>query len=211
MFCYSFLFGAGVGLAYTAPMVNGWKWFPEKKGLVSGAVVAGFGAGGFVFNQVGYIYSWARVFFLGLWFWFGLVWFGLASFGLGVSGALFVRFVSSKTAIFSSLPCSVILVYFSPAGQPAIRWDVLERVAFDVRIGRGESRVRLMLMRSGSSFPRKRALLAVLPSLDSEQSGSCSAWWGVDNVWVRVGVWIGCVVSETAPFYVRVQRLYPSW
>lgn len=52
MLCYSFLFGAGVGLAYTAPMVNGWKWFPDKKGLVSGAVVAGFGAGGFVFNQV---------------------------------------------------------------------------------------------------------------------------------------------------------------
>lgn len=52
MFCYSFLFGAGVGLAYTAPMVNGWRWFPDKKGLVSGAVVAGFGAGGFVFNQV---------------------------------------------------------------------------------------------------------------------------------------------------------------
>ena len=53
MFCYSFLFGAGVGLAYTAPMVSGWKWFPNKKGLVSGAVVAGFGSGGFVFNQVG--------------------------------------------------------------------------------------------------------------------------------------------------------------
>lgn len=52
MLCYSFLFGAGVGLAYTAPMVNGWRWFPDKKGLVSGAVVAGFGAGGFVFNQV---------------------------------------------------------------------------------------------------------------------------------------------------------------
>lgn len=52
MLCYSLLFGAGVGLAYTAPMVNGWKWFPDKKGLVSGAVVAGFGAGGFVFNQV---------------------------------------------------------------------------------------------------------------------------------------------------------------
>lgn len=52
MFCYSLLFGGGVGLAYTAPMVNGWKWFPDKKGLVSGAVVAGFGSGGFVFNQV---------------------------------------------------------------------------------------------------------------------------------------------------------------
>ncbi|KAG5190612.1 major facilitator superfamily domain-containing protein [Tribonema minus] len=53
MFCYSFMFGAGVGIAYTAPMVNGWRWFPGKKGLVSGCVVAGFGAGGFIFNQVG--------------------------------------------------------------------------------------------------------------------------------------------------------------
>ncbi|CAM9916017.1 unnamed protein product [Ascophyllum nodosum] len=53
MLCYSLLFGAGVGIAYTAPMVNGWRWFPNKKGLVSGAVVAGFGCGGFVFNQVG--------------------------------------------------------------------------------------------------------------------------------------------------------------
>lgn len=52
MFCYSFLFGTGIGLAYTAPMVNGWRWFPDRKGMVSGAVVAGFGAGGFVFNQV---------------------------------------------------------------------------------------------------------------------------------------------------------------
>jgi len=51
--CYSIMFGLGVGIAYTAPMVNGWKWFPEKKGLVSGCVVAGFGAGGFIFNQVG--------------------------------------------------------------------------------------------------------------------------------------------------------------
>lgn len=55
MFCYSFLFGTGIGLAYTAPMVNGWRWFPNRKGMVSGAVVAGFGAGGFVFNQVWYV------------------------------------------------------------------------------------------------------------------------------------------------------------
>lgn len=52
MFCYSFLFGSGIGIAYTAPMVNGWRWFPDRKGMVSGAIVAGFGAGGFVFNQV---------------------------------------------------------------------------------------------------------------------------------------------------------------
>ncbi|CAM9435940.1 unnamed protein product [Chrysoparadoxa australica] len=53
MLCYSALFGTGCGLAYTAPMVNGWKWFPTRRGMVSGAVVAGFGSGGFIFNQVG--------------------------------------------------------------------------------------------------------------------------------------------------------------
>jgi MFS transporter, OFA family, oxalate/formate antiporter len=53
MLFYSFMMGAGIGIAYTAPMVNGWRWFPDKKGLVSGCVVAGFGSGGFIFNQVG--------------------------------------------------------------------------------------------------------------------------------------------------------------
>jgi len=53
MALYSGLFGFGVGLAYTAPMVAGWKWFPDKKGLVSGSVLTGFGAGGFFFNLIG--------------------------------------------------------------------------------------------------------------------------------------------------------------
>ena len=30
-----------------------WQWFPKNKGLVSGAVLTGFGAGGFVFNYIG--------------------------------------------------------------------------------------------------------------------------------------------------------------
>lgn len=50
---YSVLFGAGVGLGYTAPMAAGWKWLPESKGLVSGGILAGFGAGGFIFSLIG--------------------------------------------------------------------------------------------------------------------------------------------------------------
>ena len=50
---YSIVFGAGVGLAYTAPMLAGWSWLPKSKGLVSGAVLTGFGAGGFFFNIIG--------------------------------------------------------------------------------------------------------------------------------------------------------------
>lgn len=51
--CYGGLFGMGVGLSYTPPLVCGYKHFPQHKGLVSGFVVSGFGAGAFVFNQVG--------------------------------------------------------------------------------------------------------------------------------------------------------------
>lgn len=51
--CYSLMFGSGVGLAYTAPMIAGWKWLPNSKGLVSGVVLMGYGLGGFIFNLVG--------------------------------------------------------------------------------------------------------------------------------------------------------------
>jgi OFA family oxalate/formate antiporter-like MFS transporter len=40
--------GAGIGLAYVVPIAVGVKWFPDKKGLVSGLAVAGFGFGAFI-------------------------------------------------------------------------------------------------------------------------------------------------------------------
>jgi len=53
MVFYSMIFGLGIGSAYTAAWVEGWKWFPRRRGLVSGAVLTGFGAGGFFFNRIG--------------------------------------------------------------------------------------------------------------------------------------------------------------
>ena len=40
--------GAGIGLSYVVPIAVGVKWFPDKKGLVSGLAVAGFGFGAFI-------------------------------------------------------------------------------------------------------------------------------------------------------------------
>lgn len=37
---------------YTCPLVCGYAWMPDRKGMVSGFVVAGFGAGAAVFNMV---------------------------------------------------------------------------------------------------------------------------------------------------------------
>ncbi len=37
--------GGGVGFGYVCPLTIGMKWFPDKKGLVTGVTVSGFGAG----------------------------------------------------------------------------------------------------------------------------------------------------------------------
>ena len=50
---YGVVGGIGLGLGYVCPLAAAVKWFPDKKGLVSGIAVAGFGAGAFVFTQVG--------------------------------------------------------------------------------------------------------------------------------------------------------------
>lgn len=50
---YGIIGGIGLGLGYVCPLAAVVKWFPDKKGLVSGIAVAGFGAGAFIFTQVG--------------------------------------------------------------------------------------------------------------------------------------------------------------
>jgi len=47
------MLGIGVGIGYGCPLACCVKWFPDKRGLISGIAVAGFGAGTFIFAQVG--------------------------------------------------------------------------------------------------------------------------------------------------------------
>ena len=53
MLCYSVLSGFGTGMSYSTPMLASWTWFPNKKGLINGLTLMGFGAGAFIFNKVG--------------------------------------------------------------------------------------------------------------------------------------------------------------
>lgn len=41
--------GIGIGAAYVCPIATCVKWFPDKRGLITGLAVAGFGAGAFFF------------------------------------------------------------------------------------------------------------------------------------------------------------------
>jgi OFA family oxalate/formate antiporter-like MFS transporter len=46
---YAVLGGIGIGAAYVCPIATCVKWFPDKRGLITGLAVAGFGAGAFFF------------------------------------------------------------------------------------------------------------------------------------------------------------------
>lgn len=47
------LAGVGVGMAYIVPISVCIQWFPERKGLVTGVAVAGFGGGAALVSQIG--------------------------------------------------------------------------------------------------------------------------------------------------------------
>jgi len=44
--------GAGIGLGYVCPIAACVKWFPDKRGMVTGLAVAGFGAGAWLFAKI---------------------------------------------------------------------------------------------------------------------------------------------------------------
>lgn len=49
---YGVLGGIGMGMAYTPTIVTCQKWFPDKRGLVTGIIVSALGFGGLVFTPV---------------------------------------------------------------------------------------------------------------------------------------------------------------
>ncbi|MFT3990584.1 MAG: MFS transporter [Luteolibacter sp.] len=49
---YGVVGGTGLGLAYVVPVATAAKWFPDKKGLITGMVVMGFGLGALLMSKV---------------------------------------------------------------------------------------------------------------------------------------------------------------
>ena len=51
-FFYGVIGGIGIGMTYVCPLSACVKWFPEKRGFISGVAVAGFGLGGLIYKPV---------------------------------------------------------------------------------------------------------------------------------------------------------------
>lgn len=73
------LSGVGIGLGYVCPLTACVRWFPERKGLVTGIAVAGFGGGAIILAEVAealFALGWdpLRLFrAMGIFFW---IWLG---------------------------------------------------------------------------------------------------------------------------------------
>jgi MFS transporter, OFA family, oxalate/formate antiporter len=68
----SILGGMGIALGYVCPLTALIKWFPSRKGLITGISVAGFGAGAIVLSQVAGILMRSGVDVLTVFKWVGL-------------------------------------------------------------------------------------------------------------------------------------------
>jgi len=86
--------GAGIGFAYVVPIAVGVKWFPDKKGMVTGLAVAGFGFG-------------ATIWVKSAGSWFGLI-NNLDFFGLG--GVQSVFFLYGIIFLVAVLFGSIVMV-----------------------------------------------------------------------------------------------------
>lgn len=78
VFGFGVLGGIGIGAAYVCPIAACAKWFPDKRGFITGLAVAGFGAGGMIFAPLAsYFIAWmgimAALFYLGLIYFFAIV------------------------------------------------------------------------------------------------------------------------------------------
>jgi MFS transporter, OFA family, oxalate/formate antiporter len=49
---YGIVGGAGLGLGYVTPVATSAKWFPDKKGFITGMVVMGFGLGALFMSKI---------------------------------------------------------------------------------------------------------------------------------------------------------------
>jgi OFA family oxalate/formate antiporter-like MFS transporter len=49
---YGFLAGIGMGMGYITPVATLVKWFPDKRGLMTGVAVAGYGAGALIMSPI---------------------------------------------------------------------------------------------------------------------------------------------------------------
>ncbi len=99
--------GMGIGFGYVCPLSVAMKWFPEKKGMVTGVAVAGFGAGAVLLSSIA-----ERLLLGGMNVLLFFRWFGICSGAMLLFAAfLLVEPTASKTNTRSAHSFSIVFTW----------------------------------------------------------------------------------------------------
>jgi MFS family permease len=47
-------YGFAIGIIYLVPLICSWEYFPNRKGMISGIIIGGFGFGAFIFGFISF-------------------------------------------------------------------------------------------------------------------------------------------------------------
>jgi OFA family oxalate/formate antiporter-like MFS transporter len=112
---FGLIAGLGNGFGYVTPIATLIRWFPDKRGLVTGLAVMGFGAGAFFMGQLAPIMINS----------FKTVGDGGAATSSGVSltfyiwGAIFLVLVPAAAQLFKNPPQGWLPAGFTPSAAPS--------------------------------------------------------------------------------------------
>jgi len=111
---YGFLGGLGMGLGYIVPVATLVKWFPDRRGLITGLAVGGFGAGALITAPV----ATALIGVVGVYQTFSIL------------GAIYFVFVIVAAQFYKNPPAG-----YKPAGWQPTAAEVRQRSSRDYTLG----------------------------------------------------------------------------
>ncbi|KAL3945949.1 oxalate:formate antiporter, partial [Lactobacillus hilgardii] len=94
--------GAMNGVLYLTTLTNAIKWFPEKKGLISGISVASYGLGSFIFKYIDMAIAGGNGAITADNIGRVLLWWGILALILAVVGSFFLKDAPDNMAIPSN-------------------------------------------------------------------------------------------------------------
>lgn len=103
--------GSGIGLAYVVPIAVGMRWFPDKKGLITGLAVAGFGFGAMLWVKLAG--AWGNL---------------IANLGLSTTFTIY------GVVFFATIMIGGIWMVFPPEGWKPEGWNPPEKL--DTKTGK---------------------------------------------------------------------------
>jgi len=159
--------GTGIGLAYVVPISVGVKWFPDKKGMVTGLAVAGFGFG-------------ATIWVKSAGSWFGLV-DKLNFFGLGGVQSVFLLY--GVIFLVAVLVGSIVMID-PPEGYVPEGWTPPEPVSSKAGSNPGSAALGMVNFSSGEMLKTPQFYMLWVTFLFSAISGLmviyCIKLFGID-------------------------------